>query len=175
MDILWLCVVCMQPHHTTYIRVSGYAFNDSRSDEYMVLQPTQAAKEERTHLPQFYRRERRPYINDQPLRASVSYASGCKRARRSLYSFLKKPSSGRGWLMSGREASGDRIHLQFPIEFHRRSKRLSWKCWTMRWHVLCILNFMLLQWWSLIKSNEDQEIYDISFYFVNIIVNNKSN
>jgi len=166
-----LCCV-KQPHHTTY--VSSYAFNGSRSDEYMAAAHT--GRERRADTLAAILSSGKKTVHKRSAAARIGlvriWLQTC--ARRSPYSFLKKPSSGRGWLMPGREASGDRIHLQFPIEFHRRSKRLSRKCWSMRRHVLCILNFMLLYWWSLIKSNADQEIY-ISFYFVNIIVNNKCN
>lgn len=131
--------------------------------------PTQAAREERTHLPQFYRRERRPYINDQPLGLVRTWLQTCVRAT-TVTVFLPKETVERKRVTNttGREASGDRIHLQFPIEFHRRSKRLSRKCWSMRRHVLCIL--MLPRWWSLIEINADQKIYGISFYFLNIII-----
>lgn len=159
----------MQSHHTNVYQATRLMAVAARN---IWPRPTQGAREERTHLPQFYRRERRPYINDQPLpRIGLvrTWLETC--ARRSPYSFLKKPSNGRGWLMPGREVSGDRIHLQFPIEFQRRSKRLSRKCWSMRRYVLCILNFMLPQWWSLIKSDANQKnIRHFFFYFMNIIV-----
>lgn len=90
-------------------------------------------------------------------------------ARRSPYSFLKKPSNGKGWLMPGREASGDQIHLQFPIEFHRRSKQLSRKCWSMRRHVLCMLNFILLQW-SLIKIKKCTILLSILWILLYLLI-----
>lgn len=53
--------------------------------------------------------------------------------------YLQKSRNEKGWLMSGRETSKDQIHLQFPIEFHRR---FSQKCWWMCEYTLCI--FLLL-------------------------------
>lgn len=82
-------------------------------------------------------------------RSPTSYPPGCERVfdrvrdghrvRTQCYSFLKKPSSGREWLMPSREASrSDSFAISNWIS-PASGAALSRKCWSMREHALCIL------------------------------------